>query len=492
MRLYGRTLAFFLMLLAFGGCASAPTPSPAPEAIGTFEEPVQMDRESVVFLAMYDSETIGDAAFQARMTAALQEKLDALGVPYALEMRLLSPQGYHDTLESGERYDVALAGNVLQPRVAVDMGYAVDLTERLPLYPGLAAMHPEAVWNAWKEDGKDYFVPLDDGGRLGVGWESSFLVRRDILKALDALPPTSYEELIALAVRAKEQGLDYQIAYSMFHPPYALHRTYDEWPFFVDENSLFLTWQDGTSELYFETEIFERDRGLLGWLQGAGVGRCLFEWGQIDQVARQWNVFAAAYPVSFADQAQLENLQIVQFSQEKVNFRIEQTARKRGLFVSAQGDADRALTVLEALYTDQAVYDTFLHGAEGTDWTLHPNGEWERIDGQLGNEAWYSHIAMERVYRGEAATEAEQFAYSMIIDYPVTQFQFTPSAEREMQLFQNDGYRSLSSGVLAIRSGIAPADAMPEAIRMLYEAGIQAHLREYQEQYADYLALFGD
>lgn len=506
-----RLLALSLALLLLIGCAPSPSPEPTaalqePDSLappdpldgaaegGGIAEPDRLERETLIFLsfANYSPGT----EFQERMTEALGDKLGALGLPYTVTVKPVVDNLWYRTVMSGEGYDVAFVGDPAMVRRFAGEGLVADLTSALPNYPGLVAIQSTAVWQGWKIDGRDYAVPLMDVDWLDVGWESSFLINQDVLSALGAQPPATVDEFIDLSARAKSAGLDSQIAYFAQYPPYALHRTYEEWPFFVDEDSLFLTWESGETELYFESDIFQRDMALLGQLNDAGIMRYLYDWDQVNSFQGQWNLLASMYPIGWADDEVFPKLGVVQLEPEKPNFAITKLSGSRSLIVSANADVERALAVLQGLYTDQDAYDTLTQGVEGVDWILHPDGSREVVseDGEwvYGNEPLFRHIPLRRPSFGASPVGAAQHQFGEVIAFPASQFMFSPSADAEQKILGSTGYSSLTSGILAVRAGVAAESLLPNAIKLLYDAGIEGYYEEYKAQMAEYYAMVGD
>ena len=132
---------------------------------------------------------------------------------------------------------------------------------------------------------------------------NSVLIRRDIVDELGADMLESPEELLELCKLARYAGL-----------PYSIQRTYADWPFYVDRDSLTIC--DGeTFSAYVDFPVFEQDLAALAPFGEAGVARLILQNEEMERFMREWDELAAIYP--FAPYAECEfadDIEKIQFA----------------------------------------------------------------------------------------------------------------------------------------------------------------------------------
>ena len=149
-----------------------------------------------------------------------------------------------------------------------------DLTLAINSFPDLKAMTPEDGWRQATVDGRIYAIPLVAGKvePLDCVKQTSIAIRKDVVEDLDEMLPSTPEELIVLAQKAKAAGKPYIIArYGRGLPILrAFHRTYVQWPFYVDDDGLFLISADGSVTPYIGSDVFTQDMVYLSqmWEEG--------------------------------------------------------------------------------------------------------------------------------------------------------------------------------------------------------------------------------
>ena len=129
--------------------------------------------------------------------------------------------------------------SISQFSTLVDNGIIADLTDILLENGNVAGLLTEAAWKEGTLDGRIYAIPLSstvegyDKENEGV-WESGFLVDRSVITALKVPMPTTPDELLEVCKLAKSKGLPCDLVVLPGQVPWLFHRSYDEWPFYVD------------------------------------------------------------------------------------------------------------------------------------------------------------------------------------------------------------------------------------------------------------------
>ena len=105
-------------------------------------------------------------------------------------------------------------------------------------------------------------------------------LRTDVMKAVgyDEFPATSVDDVIDLMKKSQDYILEETglVAYNWFHQnqdtAHWLHRTYDSYPFYVENSlGLVLARQDGTIDSFYESEEFKQDAEFYYKLYQAGL-----------------------------------------------------------------------------------------------------------------------------------------------------------------------------------------------------------------------------
>ena len=230
------------------------------QAAGTSEESVSPGTVDDADARMLTLLTLDGMVPQENVDAA-NKQLSRKGIPFRLKLRVVPHDQYFEQMMSAADIDLILSDRV-SALYAFGQGRIADLEPLLPDFAALRETVPAAAWAEFSRSGAQVAYPLTNSASDG-GWETGVLIRRDILSALGASDPQTPEELLALCLKAKEAGQDYRLAVPMSVAPYAFHRTYDEWPFYVDGDSLLLYHPDGAVDLYADSSVFTRDAGLL-------------------------------------------------------------------------------------------------------------------------------------------------------------------------------------------------------------------------------------
>jgi len=129
-------------------------------------------------------------------------------------------------------------------------------------FQGLYERVPQRAWNELIVDEHIWCYPLVNlDEQLPSG--SFFLTYDTQLVHELGEEPHFVDDLTELAIVARIAGKNHTIAVTQTMPPYLLHVTYKEWPFYVGEASRFILFGDGRVTPYIGSEIYAQDCAIL-------------------------------------------------------------------------------------------------------------------------------------------------------------------------------------------------------------------------------------
>ena len=488
-----------LMLAIFLAACSGPPPADTAQP----PPPPANDFELVTFALYRGNGFASDTAQMHRIETLMNQLLIENGHPVQIDIQVIdwvkeavvasSVQSGFPFREEITAYDLffeSIANETQLGRLA-SSGMIADMTDLLMQHDALYAINPVASWREVMLDDRIYAFPtIAIGDSQGV-WDSGMLIRSDIVNQLGASMPQTPEELLDLALLAKEQDLPYQVVCDDQTPPYAFHRTYDEWPFFVDAHSLLLLTPDGEPTSYPHSRVYENDVALKTKFRESGVLRIPLTTEEYYGAEDTWDFLAAFNPITYTlDTPHYESLQVIQFAPERANFRMLSYSNMK-IFMSAQTPhPDACVRLLEAIYTDQAIYDAFIYGIEGEDWKLIEDGSVEYIN---PTNNYLTHYALRRPYYGAM----RKSIYSLpareetLIDMPGPSFVYLPTDQEAWQKVRGVyGYMAsalpFSKTVMGVRRGLesTPQDvAIPAVLDALDRAGYASVFEDAKAQY---------
>ena len=497
----GKTILCSLLICVLLLCACTSSPPISSDTENTSLPAPNVNEPTTVRLLAYSGN--GYAYTQTRaddITEAVNAKLAENGHPVRLFMDVKPYEDMHwmnvygaPFTDEAKAYDLFFehCSRLTQLQSLVALGDVCDLTDYHLSNKALADVTPENAWREVAVDGRIYAFPLVNHIASEGVWDSGILIRSDIIRELGIAMPESPEELLEAAKMAKERGLDYQLAYDQRMPPYAFHRTYEEWPFFVDTQSLFLMTSDGMKlNSYPHSDIFVKDATLLRAFYEERLLR-LLRWDQVGEDEAKWDFLASLNPIVYqAETPHREDIEVVQFAPERENFRMTRYA-DFNLFVSSKAsDPAAAMALISAIYTDQDVYDAFIYGVEGTDWKLHDDGAAEILK---ATENYLTHDVRHRKYFGATRTSIYELPAreGTVISVPGVSFSYAMDEQgagtKLPPLLHWEGSRQTLS---AVRSGLlnSPLDiALPSLLQALDGAGYQEMLSDAQKMYSEFM-----
>lgn len=203
--------------------------------------------------------------------AAVNEKLAADGVNIEVSVQRIPWDSYDQKLNlmltTGEEFEILhVMQDVKNLSAIAGMDAVISLDQYLDKYPDLVSKFTDLEWQGTLYSGEHYAVPAS--WRSFDNTMSYIEARTDVMDKLGykEFPSDNVDELITMMKDMQDYILDETgvKAYNWFHQnqdtAHWLHRTYDTYPFYV-ENSLgiVLIRQDGTVDSFYESEEFKND-----------------------------------------------------------------------------------------------------------------------------------------------------------------------------------------------------------------------------------------
>lgn len=448
--------------------------------------------------------TVNDADARALTLLTLdgmlpQENVDAAnmqlsrkGIPFRLTLRVVPYNQYYEQMMTAPDVDLILADRV-SALYAFGQGRIVDMAPLLSDFAALRETAPTEAWAEFARSGAQVAYPLTNRASDG-GWETGVLIRRDILTALGAQDPQTPEELLALCLKAKEAGQDYRLAILMSVAPYAFHRTYDEWPFYVDSDSLLLYHPEGAVDLYADSSVFTRDAGLMRAFFAQKVLRPLRYYDEVQAFSEKFEALAALYPVRCGEKSpHAADVAYIQFAPDKANFRIGRAADVGMAVCTTTREPAGVLTLLQALYADTDIRNALVFGREGTDWEKDGETGIRMKDGKRPAYGIAPCNALPAI-SGPVVTPEEAFTAKSgtLAAFPVAQFSSDPgdgsldAIRNALEETPNALYGD--AGIYALRSLNGPIAILPECLKTLRDAGADTLREETEKQFRAFLA----
>jgi len=501
--------ALLCLTLLVSGCASAPSaqdPDAPPVVAMDSGSPAQSndvgsaspaaDVASPVTLDDADARTLTlltlDGMLPQKNVDAANVQLSRKGIPFRLQLRVVPHDQYYEQMMSAADVDLILSDRV-SALYAFGQGRVADLAPLLTDFAALRETAPAEAWAEFARSGAQVAYPLTNSASDG-GWETGVLIRRDILTALGASDPQTPEELLALCLKAKEAGQDYRLAVHMAVAPYAFHRTYDEWPFYVDTDSLLLYRPDGAVDLYADTSVFTRDAGLLREFFAKKVLRPLRYVDEVQAFSDKFDALAALYPIRCGEKSpHAKDVAYIQFAPDKANFRIGRVADV-GLAVSTTTrEPSDALTLLQALYADADIRNALVCGQEDTDWEKEGETGIRMIGGKRPAYGIAQCCSLPAISDAPVSPE-EAFSAKAgtLAAFPIAQFN-TEAGDGSLDAIRNAIEQTPNAlygdaGVYALRSRNGPIAILPDCLKMLRDAGADTLREETEKQFRTFLS----
>jgi putative aldouronate transport system substrate-binding protein len=319
--------------------------------------------------------------------------------------------------------------------------------------------------------------------------------------------PKTQEELLAAMekVMATQTGASkpyLPINGGLRDPSFALHRTYDSYPFIVKDKVAYIT-QDGQVKNWAETDEFKKDAAFFRTAYQKKLINPDVLVGKKEQQTAQIN--AAMYSFYFGTPNNVvemrksfpnlkdEDFTIERLSPEKPNYRMV-AAKNVNVVTASSKHPEAAVKFLNWLYANQDNYDLFMYGIEGKTFTKVDDHGMEAIldtdnktplygqpDWMVGNLNFIRY-SPDLLSASKTLFKTDPQAQT----FYAANFFFDPNAVKvEMANVQ----AVYTSDIMPIYDGVTDYDKhIKTAVDKLKAAGIDKVIAEYQKQLNDFKA----
>lgn len=516
-------LAVAMIVAAFAGCGGNETSSTAGDSSSTTAStpestPVSTpaDDGEIHPVRIVQPGNLPDEYEQG--IAAVNEKLQADGVNIEVSVQRIPWDSYAEKLNlmltTGEEFELLhVMQDVKNLSAIAGMGAVLPLDDMLENYPELKNCFTETEWLGAVYNGDHYAVPCS--------WRSldnpmSYLtVRTDVMKAVgyDEFPSDSVDDVIDLMKKSQDYILEETgiKAYNWFHQnqdtAHWLHRTYDTYPFYVENSlGLILARQDGTIDSFYESEEFKQDCETYYEMYQAGLVNpdvlnldhsVMYDDAKLGAFLPS-QTFDPAYEKIIPQNTDLTGTTVewVEMCPEKPEM-VYTFVQNLNAISSTAEDPESGLKFLNWLYSSQENHDLFHCGEEGVYFNDAGEGMLERTD-EMKNangdalyqlDTWMTGYMPYMRYDAETCTDeyldymnykAENYVVS-----PIAAFLFDPSnVTTELTNLQTE----IIASIYPIKIGMVPYEENIEsAIKKLKAAGLDKYLEEYRTQFQAYL-----
>lgn len=446
--------------------------------------------------------------------AAVNEKLLADGYDIQVEV-IRIPWGEYDTklnmmLSTGEEFELLhVMQDVKNMSALAAMGAIVPVDQYLDKYPNLVAKFTDTEWTGALYNGEHYAVPCS--WRSFDNTMSYMNLRTDVMKAVgyDEFPADSVENVIDLMKKSQEYILEETgiKAYNWFHQnqdtAHWLHRTYDSYPFYVENSlGLVLARQDGTIESFYESEEFKNDCNTYYEMYQAGLVNpdilnidrsAMYDAAQLGAFLPS-QTFDPATGVTIMRNTDLENVVVdwVKMCPEKPEM-VYTFVQNLNAISATSEDPESGLKFLDWLYASKENHDLFHYGIEGVHYTPVGEDKIEQVLDESGSalynmDTWMSGYLPYMRFASDAPENHIQYMTYKAENYvvsPIAGFIFDASnVQTELSNLQTE----IIASIYPIKIGMVPYEEnIEQAIANLKAAGLDAYLEEYRTQFAAYL-----
>lgn len=516
-------LAVAMIVAAFAGCGGNETSSTAGDSSSTTAStpestPVSTpaDDGEIHPVRIVQPGTLPDEYEQG--IAAVNEKLQADGVNIEVSVQRIPWDSYAEKLNlmltTGEEFELLhVMQDVKNLSSIAGMGAVIPLDDLLENYPDLKSKFTDTEWLGAVYNGDHYAVPCS--------WHSfdnlmSYMtVRTDVMKAVgyDEFPGDSVDNVIDLMKKSQDYILEETgiKAYNWFHQnqdtAHWLHRTYDTYPFYVENSlGLILARQDGTIDSFYESEEFKQDCETYYKLYQEGLinpdilnldAEVKYDDAELGAFLPS-QTFDPSYEKRIMQKTDLDGVttEWLTMAPDKPDV-ICTFVQNLNAISSTAEDPESGLKFLNWLYASQENHDLFHCGEEGVYFNDAGEGMLERTDEMknANGDALYSMDTWMTGYmpymRYDAAIATDNY-----LDYqtyksenyvisPIAGFLFDPSnVTTELTNLQTE----IIASIYPIKVGMVPYEENIEsAIKKLKAAGLDKYLEEYRTQFQAYL-----
>ncbi len=451
--------------------------------------------------------------------AAVNEKLKADRLNMEVEIIRIPWDAYAEKLNlmltTGEPFELLhIMQDVKNLSAIAGMDAIISLEGLIEKYPALIGRFTDLEWKGTLYNGKRYAVPAS--WRNFDNTMSYITARTDVNKAVgfDSFPSNDVNGLIDLMKKSQNYILDEtgQKAYNWFHQnqdtAHWLHRTYDTYPFYVENSlGLVLSRQDGTIESFYESEEFKNDANTYYEMYQAGLINpdILNLESQVKYDQAKFGAFLPSQTFSPATSVEIKRnagidteCNIYAMNPEKPEM-IYTYCQNLNAISSTSQDPETGLRVLDWLYSNKENHDLFHYGIEGVHYTAIGEDRLEFMRAEDDRplftlDTWMTGYLP--YMRFNADDPDSYIAYSKggkdgragtteFVVSPIAGFIFDSGpVTAELTNLQTE----IIASIYPIKVGMVPYEGnIDDAISKLKSAGLDKYLEEYRRQFKEYL-----
>lgn len=450
--------------------------------------------------------------------ADVNAKLAADGVNIEVSVQRIPWDSYAEKLNvmlvTGEEFELLhVMQDVKNLSAIAGMDALMPLDSLLEKYPDLVANFTENEWLGAVYNGDHYAVPCS--------WHSFdntmayMTVRTDTMKKVgyEEFPAESVDDVLDLMKKSQDDMLEETNvkAYNWFHQnqdtAHWLHRTYDTYPFYVENSlGLIIARQDGTIDSFYESDEFKQD---------CEVYQKMFQQGLINpdilnmdsQVKYDQANLGAFLPSQTFDpsvsktimeKTELKDVTADWFKMcpDKPDM-IHTFVQNLNAISSTSEDPESGLKFLQWLYASQENHDLFHYGTPGKYFTDEGEGMLSREDSMKNEngdalyymDTWMTGYMPFMRYDSAIVTDEylsyQNYRSENYVISPVAGFLFDSSnVTSELTNLQTE----IIASIYPIKIGMVPYEEnIGPAIEKLKAAGLDTYLEEYRTQFKAYL-----
>lgn len=445
--------------------------------------------------------------------AAVNEKLLADGVDIEVSVTRIPWDAYAEKLNlmltTGEEFELLhVMQDVKNLSAIAGMDAIMSLEGIIEKYPDLMDKFTELEWAGTLYNGERYAVPCS--------WRSfdnvmSYLNgRTDVMEAVgySEFPSDSTEDLMDMMKKMQDSILEETgvKAYHWYHQnqdtAHWLHRTYDTYPFYV-ENSLgiVLARQDGTIDSFYESEEFKQDADYYYQLFQAGLinpdilnldSQVKYDQANLGAFLPS-QTFDPYQGITTKTTAGIETtVDSYKMAEDKPDI-IYTYVQNLNAISSTSEDPESGLKLLNWLYSSLENHDLFHYGIEGEHYEAIGDDRIKYVKDENDQQlyildTWMTGYMPFTRYQDDAPDSQIEFMTYKSDNYvvsPIAGFIFDSSnVTTELTNLQTE----IIASIYPIKVGmVSYEDNIDSAIEKLKAAGLDAYLEEYRTQFAAYL-----
>ncbi|WP_099205583.1 ABC transporter substrate-binding protein [Scatolibacter rhodanostii] len=453
-----------------------------------------------------DYET-GIAKINEKLKADVSLEAEVIRIPwdaYAERLNLM--------LTTGEPFELLhVMQDVKNLSAIAGMDAIISLEDLLPKYPDLVGRFTDLEWAGTLYKGERYAVPAS--WRSFDNTMSYIEARTDVMKAVgyEEFPDDSVENFIDLSKKMQSYILEEteMKGYNWMHQnqdtAHWLHRTYDSYPFYV-ENSLgiVLSRQDGTIDSFYESDEFKNDANTYYEMYQAGLinpdvlnldSQVKYDQAKLGAFLPS-QTFDPNYTVTIKTEAGIDTeVNTYKMAADKPEM-VYTFVQNLNAISSTAEDPESGLKFLNWLYDSKENHDLFHYGIEGVHYNAVADDRLERTDDMKADDGnpkfqldtWMTGYMPYIRYDAKSPDAHIDFMTYKADNYvvsPIAGFIFDSSpVSSELTNLQTE----IIASIYPIKFGmVSYEENIGTAIEKLKAAGLDRYLEEYRNQFNAYL-----